>query len=229
MLWEGLNRDTYVALVLRTLWENLPQVIGGGLLFSLCCMPAFLLFGLGFLAPTVVVAVVSVGPAWCALLVHSDALVRGNFTSFARFGYTLRHQGHNAALLSILLALPALIMLATLPLLQLDPVPLFVWLTLGADSFVLALIAALLFYAMPLLAEQSGSPFTLLRPALALAAVQPFNTVGLLALGLLCAFLVAYVSLGLLLLLPAVYALFVVANYRLVQNTVQRQIQKQTE
>lgn len=221
----GLTRESYVQLVLTTLWENLPQVIGGGLLFSLCCGPAFLLFSLGFLAPTVVVAVVTVAPAWCALLAVADAIVLGNRVGFTLFWRSLWRYGRIAALLSMLFAFPLLIMLTTLPMLRLEPVPLVVWLGLAADLFILALAAALLLYAFPLLLEHATTLPALLRTALFLAGVHPFNTVGLLAMGLLGGFLVAYVSWGLLLLLPAVGALFIVANYQLVQNTLQSQVE----
>ena len=91
----------------------------------------------------------------------------------------------------------------------------------------MAVAAAVLFYVFPLLLEQRTSlpPLLppLLRRALLLAGVHPFNSVGLLAMGMLFAFLIAYVSLGLLLLLPAIYALFIVANYQLIQNRAQAQ------
>lgn len=218
---QPLNRDTYVSLVLRTLWENLPQMIGGGLLFSLCCLPAFLLFGVGFLAPTVLVAVVTVAPAWCALLAFTHALLLGERANFRLFWHTLWQRGRNAALLSMVLAFPVLVTLITLPMLQLEPVPPIVWFGLSADLFVIALALALLFYAMPLLFDQPMPPRSLLRRAAILAGIHPFNTVGLLALELLFGFLIAYVSLGLLLLLPAIYALFIVANYQLVQTSMQ--------
>lgn len=216
-----LNRDTYVSLVLRTLWENLPQVIGGGLLFSLCCLPAFLLFGVGLLAPTLLVAVVTVAPAWCALLAYSHALLLGDRADFKLFLNTLWQRGRSAALLSMGLAFPLLVTLITLPLLQLEPVPPIVWLGLSADLFVIALALAVLFYAVPLLFDHPMSTRLLLRQAAILAGIHPFNTVGLLALGVLFGFLIAYVSLGLLLLLPAIYALFIVANYQLVQASIQ--------
>lgn len=220
---QPLNHETYVGMVLHTLWENLPQFIGFGLLFSLCCVPAFLLFGVGFLAPTVLVAVITVAPAWCALLAVSNALFLGDRAGPRLFWRTIRQRGRAAAALSMVLALPLLAMLTTLPMLQLNPVPRIVWLGLSADGFVIALACAVLYYAFPLLFDQPSyeQPKTVratLRTALILAAIHPFNTVGLLAMGLLFGFLIAYVSLGLLLLLPAIYALFIVANYQLAQN-----------
>lgn len=217
----GLTQESYVKVVLSTLWENLPQLIGGGLLFCLCCVPAFILFGLGLLVPTVLVAVVTIAPAWCALLAFTNAILLGDRADLAFFWRTCQRYWRAAALLSMLFAFPLVTTLTTLPLLQVEPVPLIVWLGLGADLFGLALAAALLFYAFPLLLEQRTALPMLLRRALLFAGVHPFNSVGLLAMGLLFAFLIAYVSLGLLLLLPAIYALFIVANYQLVQNRAQ--------
>ena len=216
---QRLTPDNYVKLVLQTLWENLPQVLGGGLLFSLCCLPAFLLFGLGLLAPTILMAVITIAPAWCALLAVAHRLVQDERGDLVLFLRTLQQRWRSSALLGMVLAFPLLITLTTLPLLQVEPVPLIVWLGLSADLFMLALVTAVLFYAFPLLLTQPTSLPTLLRRALLLAAVHPFNSVGLLAMGLLFAFLVAYVSLGLILLLPAIYALFIVANYQLVHRT----------
>ncbi len=214
----GLTRDSYVRVVIATLWENLPQFIGGGLLFCLCCVPAFLLFGLGLLVPTVLVGVVTVAPAWCALVAFVNAILLGDRADLPFFWRTCQRYWRAAALLSLLLAFPLVSTLTTLPLLQVEPVPRIVWLGLAADLFGMALAAAVLFYAFPLLLEERISLRTLLRRALSLAGVHPFNSVGLLAMGLLFAFLIAYVSLGLLLLLPAIYALFIVANYQLIQN-----------
>jgi len=233
---QPLNRDTYVDMVVHTLWENLPQIIGGGLLFSLCCVPAFLLFSVGFLTPTVLVAVITVAPAWCALLAFTNALLLGKRADLRLFWHTIQQQGRATAVLSMILAFPLLIMLTTLPMLQLNPVPWIVWFGISVDGFVIALAYTVLFYAIPLLFDQppfDQTPFdqppavrSALRTALILAGIHPFNTVGLLAMGLLFGFLIAYVSLSLLFLLPAIYALFIVANYQLAQNTRQEQMKR---
>ncbi len=217
-----LRSDTYVRLVLRALWEELPSIIGAGLLFSLCALPAFLLFGVGLLAPTVVVSVVTVAPACSALLAVTHALLLGKHAGPACFIRTFRQQWRTATQLGLCLAIPLLITLLTLPLLQLEPVPLLVWLGLAANGFVTALLLVVLFYAMPLGVAEPAPTGLLLRRGLHLAAQQPGNSVGLLALGLLLLWLVVWVSLGLLLLLPAVYALFIAANYQLVQNGQQQ-------
>ena len=78
-------------------------------------------------------------------------------------------------------------------------------------------MATLSFYIFPYLVQQPEiSVRTCLRAALILASRHPINSVGLLAMGILFGFSVAYISLGLLLLLPSVYGLFIAANCLLV-------------
>ena len=218
---QALRPDTYVSLVAQKLWENLPSVLWGGLLFSLCCLPAFMAFALGWLAPTVVVGAVTIAPAWAALLAYEHTLFIDESMKPLRFFQALRHCWRRSACLGGMAAFPVLATITTLPLLRQPDVPRLVWLGLGADFFGMALMAALLLYAFPLLVHTDQGMRVLLRDALILTSRQPFNTVGLLGMGILFGFAVAYISLGLLFLLPAIYGMFVVANCLLVLQPVE--------
>ena len=138
----GLNRDSYVLFVCRQLWEELPRVLGNGFLFSLCCAPAFILFSLGFLAPTLLISVITIAPAWAALLAVQLNLVSDGALPAVSFGDAFRRYWRRSTLLGLLAAFPVLAALITLPLLQQPTVPLVVWLGLGADLLGLALLAA---------------------------------------------------------------------------------------
>jgi uncharacterized membrane protein YesL len=212
----GLNRDTYVLFVCRQIWDELPRVLGSGLLFSLCAAPAFVLFALGFLAPTVLVSVITIAPGWAALLAVQTNLVSAGALPAISFGRAFRHYWRRSTILGLLVGFPVLAALTTLPLLQQPPVGLVVWLGLGADLFGMALLAALLLYAFPLMVYQDAGGKTSLYHGWLLAALHPWHTLGLLGLGILLAFGVGYLSLGLLLLLPAFYGMFVVGNALLV-------------
>ena len=213
---QPLTPESYLAVVSRTLWENLPQMIGGGLLFSLAAAPAFIAFSLGWLGPTMLLAVAMVAPAWCALVAFSGIILAGKVVALREWFAYFRHHGRAATLLGMAPAFPGLVLLRLLPLLQTDhPAP-SVWAAVGMTIFVMALALALLLYAFPLLAEQDKLSRNLWVQAWLLAVQSPLNTVGLLAMGVLFLFAIAYVSLGLLLLLPAIYALFIAANYQLV-------------
>jgi uncharacterized membrane protein YesL len=132
------------------------------------------------------------------------------------FGYAFRHYWRRSTLLGLLAAFPALAALITLPLLQQPPVPLVVWLGLGADLLGMALLAALLLYAFPFMVYRDVDVKTSLRNGWLLAALHPGHTLGLLGLAILLAFCIGYFSLGLLFLLPAFYGMFVVGNALLV-------------
>ena len=215
----GLTRDTFVLFVGRQLWGELPRVLGNGLLFSLCCAPAFVLFALGWLAPTVLVSVITIAPGWAALLAVQRNIISDGVLPAISFGAAFRHYWRRSTQLGMLAAFPLLAALVTLPALQQPTVPLVVWLGLGADLFGMALLAALLLYAFPLLVHFDYGVKTSLRDGWILAVRYLGHTLGLLGLGILGAFAVGYLSLGLLLLLPALYGLFVVGNGLLVLQT----------
>lgn len=221
------TRDTYAPMVGRALWENLPQVIGGGLLFSLLCTPAFVLFSVGYLAATVLVGIVTVGPAWSALLVCERALLNGEARPNRHFWPSLRRYWRGSVQLGLVAAFPLLATLSTLPLLRQEEVPPIVWLGLAADFFGMALMAALLLYSFPLLTEPNestnSSVIGLYRHALRVASQHLPNTLGLMGMAILLGFAVVYLSWGLLLMVPAIFALFVTSNALLVfQRTIQK-------
>lgn len=215
----GLTRDTFVLYVGRQLWSELPRVLGSSLLFSLCCAPAFVLFALGLLAPMVLVGVVTIAPGWAALLAVQRNIVSDGVLPAISFGAAFRHYWRRSTQLGMLAAFPLLAALATLPALQQPTVPVVVWIGLGADLLGMALLAALLLYALPLLVHFDYGVKASLRDGWLWAARFPTHTLGLLGLGILGAFAVAYLSLGLLFLLPALYGLFVVGNSLLVLQT----------
>ena len=74
---QDITPSTYVVQVGQTFWENLPQLLWGALLFSLVCIPASFLFTLGLFIPTLLVASITVGPAWTALLAFEMRLLQG--------------------------------------------------------------------------------------------------------------------------------------------------------
>lgn len=217
----GLTRESFVVFVCRQLWSELPQVLGHSLLFSLCCAPAFVFFSLGLLVPTVVVGVVTIAPGWVALLAVQRNIVSNGVFPALGFGTAWRRYWRRSTLLGMLAAFPFLAALATLPALQQPAVPLVVWIGLGADLFGMALLAAILLYAFPLLVHFDYGVKDSLRDGWILAARFPAHTLGLLGFGILGAFAVSYFSLGLLLLLPALYGLFVVGNSLLVLQTTE--------
>lgn len=213
----GLTRQTYVTQVVRTLWDNLPQVLRGAFLFNLICLPGFCLFALGWPGLALLAGIATIGPAWGALLRYEMQMLQGRPATIRMFFQALRQYGPRCLLLGLMASVPLGALLATLPALQSSmPVPVLVRLGLGADFLGLAIMAILSLYTFPYLVQQDTGTRACVRDALILASRYPTHSLGLLALGILFGFGIAYLSWGLLLLLPAVYGLFIGANCLLV-------------
>ncbi len=214
---QGITGGTYVVQVVQTLWENLPQLLWAALLFNLASLPAAFLFTTGLFIPSLFAAALTIGPAWAALLAFDMRLMQGVVPRHHAIFKDFRRVWPRSVLLSLLTAFPLFALITTLPALQTEPVAPIVWLGLGADLLGCAVMATLSLYAFPNLVQQPDSGVRAhIRDALILASRNPANSLGILAIGILFAFSVVYISLGLILLLPAIYSLFIAANYQLV-------------
>lgn len=212
-----LARGTYVYVVAQALRDHLPALLKGALLFNLACLPAFCLQGVGWFPPALLAALLLAGPAWSALLTYETRLLQGRNPGATDFWQAFRRSWRPGTQLGLLAVLPLIALRATAPALQAGaPVPAIVWLGLGADFLGLAVAGVLSIYAFPGLAQRKQSALACLRDALILASRYPTHSLGLLAMGILFGFGIAYLSWGLLLLLPAVFGLFIAANYLLV-------------
>ena len=90
--------------------------------------------------------------------------------------------------------------------------PANLWFGISANLFALAVATTLALYAFPNLVQRELATVACIRDALILSSRHPAHAVGLLAMGVLFGMGIAYVSLGLVLLLPTVYGLFIAGN-----------------
>jgi len=211
-----LNRHTYVRLTATSLWNNLPLVLLAGLVFSLLCAPAFLLFFLGLSVPALIVGALTIAPAWAALLAQEAEIVQDIKTNVGVMLKALPHYWVRSAGLGLLAAFPLFAALLTLPSFELQQVPVVVWLGLFADALGLLVLITLFLYAFPLLVLHDMSVHSTLRNALILASRHIVNTLGLLSMGILFVLATVYLSSGLLFFFPAVWGMFIVNNCRMV-------------
>lgn len=208
--------ETYVRMTAVSLWDNSPLLLLGSIVFTLLCVPAITLFMLGLLFPALVAAVLAVAPAWAALLaleaqIARDARPHIGVMLRALPTYWLRSVG-----LALLALFPVLVGLLTISMAPEPPLPFVVQLGLAGDAVGLVLLAALYLYAFPLLALYDAPLGTALSNALILASHHLSNTLGLLGMGVLFGIGVVRLNLGLLLVLPTVWGMFVVNNCRIV-------------
>jgi len=187
-----------------------------GVVFCLLCAPAVLLLYLAPLVPAVLVAVLTVPPAWAALLALEARIAEDRKANLGTMLAAWPRLWTRSVGLGLLAAFPFLVGLLTLPLLSAPQVPTVVWVGLAADAFGLLLLAALYVYAFPLLALHDLGVGVALRNALILSSRHILNTLGLLAMAVLFGFGVAYISPGLLVILPPIWGLFIINNCRMV-------------
>jgi uncharacterized membrane protein YesL len=211
-----LNQRTYVRLTVKCLWDNLPLVLLAGVIFSLLCAPMVLLLILGLFAPAIMIGMLTIAPAWAALLAQESEIARGVKTSIRTMVSALPRFWARSTGLGFLLWLQGAIALLTLAMLSRPEVSPVVWLGLAADMLGLLLLIVLYLYAFPLLVQHDMALWTALRNAFILASRHLNNTLGLLGMGILFALAILYLSSGLLLFLPAVWGMFIVNNCRLV-------------
>ncbi len=216
-----VRNDTYVTLIAGKLWDELPRLILGGLFFSIVAIPAFVFFSLGWIFLSIAVSIVTLAPAWAALLAYEFPLLDDKVAKTQLFWNGLRRFWWRSVGLGAMAAFPLLSALLKLPLLQQAVIPTSLWISFAADCFAGSLLAALLLYAFPLLVRNDRGIRQTVHTAWLLMGRHLFNTLGLLGMGILFAFAIGSISLGLLFLLPAIYGLFVVGNCELVvqENT----------
>lgn len=213
--YAELNQHTYVKETALSLWEGLPRLILAGLLFTLTCLLSLGIFFLGFLIPALVVGIFTIAPGWLALhaqvariIYREPASVGSYIGSFTKF--YLR-----SLALGALMAVPLVAASLTLPMLAAETIPTTVWVGLAADFAGVLLLACLYLYACPMIVTYDAGVATALRNSLILAARYLWNTVGLIGMAVLLAFIAAKISYFLLTVFPACWLVFVINNSRM--------------
>ena len=211
-----LNRQNYVRFTARSLWDNLPLVVLAGFAFSLAATPAIVTLYVARPFATVVIAALTIPPGWTALLALEAGILSDVRTDIrAMLGAFSRYWSRSVRL-GLLVAAPLTLFLRALPALGRPQTPPAAWLILAVTTFCLFLTLVLCLYAFPLLVLYNLEPGLALRNAYLLAIRHTGDTVGLLSMGVLFGLAVVYISSGLLLLLPAIWGLFVVSYCHIV-------------
>jgi hypothetical protein len=154
-------------------------------------------------------------PAWSALMRMQASLLAGKATTVVEMWHAIPLFWRPSFRLGVIGILPCYLLYRLLPLLADQVVVWPVWAGFAASLLVSAFVYAVYLYAFPLTVLHNLPLPVTLRNSAILASRYAGNTMGLLSMGLLFALAVAYISLALLLILPAIYALFIVNHCRM--------------
>jgi uncharacterized membrane protein YesL len=208
-----ISSQRFLAQTASATWDNLPQIVVGALWLNGCLAPAVVLAWLGLGMPAAIAGVLLAAPGWVALQRYEMGLVEGKAVPLATLLTAFRHFWTRSVRLGALgLFVPLVTWLAGM---WLAPTGLAVpFLTLGL--LVSLLVGSMLvLYAVPLLVTYDRDLATVLRNSAILPPRHINNTVGMVALAVLCILATVYVSSGLLFVLPALYGMFAANNCRL--------------
>jgi uncharacterized membrane protein YesL len=209
-----LSPQRFVVQTLTATWDNLPQIIAGALWLNLCLAPAMVLAFLGLGAAAVIAVVLLAAPGWVALQHFEIELAQDKAVPLAALLAGFRRFWMRSVRLGVLgLFMPVVTWLAGGWLTGAGVAVPFLTLGLLASALV---GSVLVLYAVPLLVLYDHDLPTVLRNSVILSARHINNTVGMVALAVLCILATVYLSSGLMFVLPALYGMFVANNCRLV-------------
>jgi uncharacterized membrane protein YesL len=212
---NDLNSGTYVKVTAAGLWDNLPLILLAGLLLSVVCVPSVVLYTMELHAPAPAVGVLTIPAGWAALLALEAEALSGRKTTIIVMVKAFGRLWGRSVLLGLLAVVPVVSGVWVIGLLGMPEVPPVAWVGLIADVFGLIVLLPLYLYAFPQIALYDLRVGVALSNSMILASNHISNTLGLLGMGLLFGFSVAYASSGLLFVLPAVWGAFVVNNCRM--------------
>ena len=213
-----LNRYTFFKETTLALWYGLAKVLLGGFLFTLVSLPAlFLILEGGGAILGILLAAITIGPAWLALCAVVAAMIlREIYYSPFDFFRSFGHFYLRGVVLGGIMAFPLAAAAGTIPLLALTPVPTFAWIGIGADLAVFFFLSSLYLYVCPQIVIYDVGVRLALRNGLVLETHYLANAIGLLAAAIVLVFVAYKISLFLLIAFPACWLVFVINNFRLV-------------
>jgi len=209
-----ISTQEFLVQTATATWDNLPQILVGALWLNVCLAPALVLAFLGLGMPAAVAGVLLAAPGWVALQRFQMGLVEGRAVPLAVVLTSFRHFWMRGVRLGVLAVF----------------LPIATWLAgalltpsgLAVPILIVGLLASLLvgsvlvLYAVPVLVAYDQDLPAVLRNSAVLPGRHINNTVGMVALAVLCILATIYISSGLMFVLPALYGMFAANNCRLV-------------
>jgi len=209
------NERTLVKETGLAIWDNGPLLAILSLLLGVIALPSLSLILGGFALLALIPTVLLVMPAWAALYIVQADMLQGRVARFGDFWRALPRLWLRAALFGLLMCIPIILGLFTLPMLSLETVPWFVWASLFVDGFVLLGLVAISLYYFPLLVLHNLAFRTAFVDAAILTTRLPFHTMGMIGMAVLFGFAIRWQpALGFF--LPTIWAMFAVNNCRFV-------------
>jgi hypothetical protein len=207
-LEHGARAPGYWRRVGVDVWHELPGLLGANTLFLAWCTPAVLLVMIGWIAPAVLVAPVTIGPGLAGLATYAGRLARGEGARWWRDGLAgvRTRSGACALLLALGLGVAVLSGLA-LRLAAAHGLTVTTVAVLTVQMLVALFLVVACAHAWGLVGLYGQPAGRALRNATILAIRHPVSSAGPVGLGLVFVHVAQLFGWGPLVVLPAILAL----------------------
>lgn len=202
-----------------TIWSNLPLLLALNAVLLVGAVPAVVTYlgGLHILAS--LIGAFTLGPLWAGMVSVADAMVRDERVSVGRFLRDVRRLAVRGLAVGVVPAVIATALLGTSAIAAEHPDQRWMLLPLFVDGSLMTLVSLAAIWAFWLAVIRGLKGWTLWRASLTLAAASPLAMLGTVALLVLLAILVGWAGPGIVLALPAPFAVYLSAVARF---TIQR-------
>jgi len=204
-----LDEKNCLRKLLSELWENLPLLLASDIFFCLFCVPSTILFFSDLILPAIWLSGFTIIPAFSGLVYLTGRIASSKEFSIKDIIVGIYHFYRRSIILGSIIALLLSFILCTLGLINANPAQGWLIFPLSIQFSALLFIALLLAYIFSLMTIYDISLQKAFIYAFLLASNYKMPTIGTFSLIILFVFLIRWTKFGLILVCPALWAIFV--------------------
>lgn len=202
-----LKDENYVKKVLWDIWDYLPLWIVVDFVFVIFCFPAIALILVDLHAPSLLSTILTF-PTFAGITYCASKVAKGEAASLRDFLTGVRRFLRRSLALGAIMIFLVFISVSTYQVIQTNPDQKWLIIPWALQLSALLFWSALSVYSFGIMTLYDADLRTTLSSSLLLTVKNKMPTVGMLSLAVLMAFLARLTRIGLILVFPAVFAVF---------------------
>jgi len=202
-----LRDDTYVKKVIIDIWDNLPLLIIGDVIFIVFCIPwfVFMLAGSNILS---LWCTVLASPALAGIMYLTGKIAKGKACNIKDLFFGVRRFFRRALIIGVITVFLLFISIWTFRIIKANPEQKWLMIPWVFQLSCLIFIGVLHVYVFPIMTLYDANLKTVFIYSLVLAVKYKLPTIGMISLMILIVLVVRIIWVGLILVFPAILAVF---------------------
>jgi len=202
-----LRDDTYVKKVITDIWDNLPLLIIGDVIFMVFCVPWFIFFlaGLNMLS---LWCIVLINPAFAGLMYLAGKIAKGKACNIKDLFFGIYRFFRRALIIGLLTVFLLFVTIWTFKLIEANPEQRWLIIPWVFQLSCLIFMGVLHVHIFPIMTLYDADLKTVFISSIALAVKYKLHTIGMVSLIILMALLIRLIWIGLIIVVPGVLAVF---------------------